>query len=131
MKYSESTKGAFKALPAGITKKFLQAFLDGEFFVSVQGRKWMLDHKSIRTFRVFRRPERSLSIYFRSGNNLVRISDHWSSGSKAFNCGNIASCRWRLSGSSARTVLKFDETLSKGNLEGGFIKIAQLKHNYR
>jgi hypothetical protein len=59
----------------------------------------------------------NLSVYMESEDLLLRISDHWSSGSDVRNCGSIKTCNWQLR-TKTHTVLRF----KKHRMQGGFCK---------
>ena len=63
----------------------------------------------------------NLSIYLESDDLLIRISDHWSSGSAVRNCGSIKTCEWQLHARS-NTVIRFKNS----RVQGGFCKKTQL-----
>ena len=68
---------------------------------------------------------RGRSYYYRQGESIIRISDHWSKSqytkSKKLNCGFIASCYWtNLNG------IKF--TYQSQNLIGGICKLTDFRY---
>ena len=68
----------------------------------------------------------SVSIYYRSGDYLLRISDHWSESNLSVKqCGNIRSCYWRLKGMTHQ----FSRLNGSDNkFQGGIIKMSDLEY---
>lgn len=66
--------------------------------VVIDGKEYVLDHISHNPSGFFN--SRGLSVYFRVGKSIVRISDHWAASPEAFarsrklNCGHISGKQW-------------------------------------
>lgn len=92
----------FQPLDVSTSKKLL-SFINSRKFVTmdipkieINGLTYIFEYRSINYNS--RLKSRSNSFYYRQGDNIVRISDHWSRSqyplSKKLNCGFIASCYW-------------------------------------
>lgn len=72
--------------------------------IAVDGVEYVLDHISHNTNAFWR--SRGLSVYYRVGRSVIRISDHWSKTnhhprSRKLNCGAIAGAWWELADTTA------------------------------
>lgn len=106
MKYYENTKADFKAVSAKLAEKLFNVATErkglkvGET-IKIDGKNYTLDYVSISSYNAYF-GTRGISIYYRHGNSVIRISDHWSDSGDVFkrsnklNCLWIASCYWRL-----------------------------------
>lgn len=75
--------------------------------VTIDGVDYTLDFISHNTSAFFR--SRGLSVYFRTGRSVIRISDHWSRSShfersRKLNCGSISGKTWEIENKSGRKV---------------------------
>lgn len=82
--------------------------------IEIEGKTYRLDHISRNSSRFFQ--SRGLSIYFRTGRSVIRISDHWGASvgnekSRKLNCGSISGKFWTLAGPTDR--LSFDRWAGK------------------
>lgn len=87
--YWSGTSATWRALPLSWVRGLLRARrAEIGSPVTLGNHVYRLDHKSASSW------------YWVSedGTHLVRLSDHWSSGSSSVNCGRIKDCRWRLEG---------------------------------
>lgn len=100
--YHQHTRATFNPLDREVARALLKFAAQRSAVgrtIELGGRVYTLEHIS-RTTSAFWR-SRGLSIYFRSGRSVVRISDHWSQSrhhrrSRKLNCGHIASCFWSI-----------------------------------
>lgn len=85
--YFISTSATWRALPLPWVRALMTARKqDISTAVRLGNHHYQLDYKSRSSW------------YWVSadGRFLIRLSDHWSSGSSSINCGRIRDCRWRL-----------------------------------
>ncbi len=96
-RYFKYTDTDFKAIDPGLAEKLFRAAYRGEIAkggkIEIDGTEYTLDYVS--------RGDGSESYYFRTGNSIVRISDHWSktpgmADERKFNVGNIRTSYWGL-----------------------------------
>lgn len=69
--------------------------------IELYGETYTLDYVSQSHTTYYSQPQRSLSVYFRVGRSVVRISDHWASSrhhprSKKLNCTDIDGHEWHI-----------------------------------
>lgn len=89
----------FKQIPNDLANKLL-AFVDRRNLgksTEIDGVSYTLDHISQNSSKFWK--SRGLSVYFRAGRSVIRISDHWSKStgndrSRKLNCGFIGDCQW-------------------------------------
>jgi len=99
----------FTEIPADIANQ-LVAFIDRRNLgraIEIDGTSYTLDFISHNTNAFFQ--SRGLSVYFRAGRSVIRISDHWSSStgferSRKLNCGSISGKQWNIDNRSGRKV---------------------------
>ena len=106
--YYRNTLADFSVISPELTEALFlastgrKALKEGES-IEIGGRTYTLDHISFSAYNPFFR-QRGLSIYYRTGDSIVRLSDHWSNTGSTFvksrklNCGRISSCLWNLNG---------------------------------
>lgn len=75
--------------------------------IDIEGETYTLDYISQNSNRFFQ--SRGMSVYYRVGRSVVRISDHWSASnhhprSRKLNCGSISGQFWGIDNSSANTL---------------------------
>lgn len=77
--------------------------------ITIDGKIYTLDHISQSSSQFFQ--SRSISIYFRTGRSIIRISDHWSRSnhhpkSRKFNCGSLGGhfCQWVIDDKTPTTL---------------------------
>lgn len=75
--------------------------------IDVAGETYTLDYISQNSSRFFQ--SRGISVYFRVGRSVVRISDHWCQSnrhdrSRKLNCGSISGQFWRIENRDAGTL---------------------------
>lgn len=68
----------FRQIPAKLATQLLDFVHQRNIgkSVNIDGQRYTLDHISKNSSKFYR--GRSLSIYFRTGRSVIRISDHWS-----------------------------------------------------
>lgn len=97
----------FKPIDPALAKKLL-AFVGRPNLghaVEIDGVTYTLVYISQNSSAFFR--SRGLSVYFKTGRSIVRISDHWSESigndrSRKLNCGSISGKIWVMAGATAR-----------------------------
>jgi len=139
--YYDNTMGKWSGLSADEIKAFMSAYLawrrkrvkmNG---IMVNGKEYVIDYQSEKKNSFFR--SRGFSYYFieKGTDNIIRISDHWSSTgtkyprSKKLNCGRIASCYWTLNGGDVVSLKlpgeKYDSMLAGGKIAArDFVKFS-------
>lgn len=73
--------------------------------VEIDGKSYTLVFISKNSSAFFR--SRGLSVYFKTGRSIIRISDHWAASvgndkSRKLNCGGISGNRWIMTKSAPR-----------------------------
>ena len=101
MTYHKDTRAEFRPLDRAVAKVLVE-FASGRRVgktITVEGQDYTLTHIS-ESYNAFWH-SRGLSVYYRRGRSVVRISDHWSRSrhhqrSRKLNCGPIATCFWTI-----------------------------------
>lgn len=89
--------------------------------IKLGNHTWFLNFISVNGYW------KSVSIYYRSGDYLLRISDHWSESNTSIKtCGFIRSCYWCLKGNTVQPVYLKN---SNNKFQGGIIKMSDLEYN--
>lgn len=96
------TRGVFRPLDASVARELIEFSCSSRNVgksVDVLGKTYTLEHISRSTSAFWK--SRGISLYFRTGRSVVRISDHWSETngmdrSRKFNCGKIGSSFWKI-----------------------------------
>lgn len=96
----------FKHIDSNLAKALI-AFIDRRNLgksVDVDGKSYRLDYISHNSSAYWQ--SRGLSVYFRCGRSIIRISDHWSQSngfdrSKKLNCGSISGKWWTIENAGA------------------------------
>lgn len=91
----------FKQIPADLARHLI-SFVDRRNLgksIDIGGKAYTLDHISHNTSAFWR--SRGLSVYFRTGRSVIRLSDHWSKSngferSRKLNCGLISGQDWQI-----------------------------------
>lgn len=88
----EKQMATFKHIPYQLAKQLVDFACSRNIgkIINVDGKDYQLDHISAKCSAFFR--SRSVSIYYRVGRSVIRLSDHWSASkffprSKKMNCG--------------------------------------------
>ena len=104
--YHLSTKGTFNVVSTNKLKRLWRALLKQGFKLETasKGDIYIFENKQYEFSFYSEGRYGSLSIYFIiNDKQLLRLSDHWSKGSKKIitkTCGFISSCYWELQGNS-------------------------------
>ncbi len=96
-RYFKATNADFNVIDSGLAEKLYSAAMEKQISagekIEVGGVEYTLDYVSIKSAD-------SISIYYRSGNSVIRISDHWSEtpalSDNKFNVGPVRSSYWTL-----------------------------------
>ena len=134
--YYNGSRGRFKPICSNWVKKIIrnselritehrEAYSPttyvGEITKKLGNHVWSLNFISVNGYW------RSVSIYYRSGDYLLRISDHWSESNTSIKtCGFIRSCYWCLEGNTVQPVSLKN---SNNKFQGGIIKMSDLEYN--
>lgn len=102
----------FQEIPAPLAMALID-FIDRRNIgksIEFEGVEYVLDFISHNTSAFFQ--SRGLSVYFRTGRSVIRISDHWSASnhnarSGKLNCGLISGKRWEIDNRSTRKLACF------------------------
>jgi len=135
--YYDKTTGTWEGLSRNETMEFLKEYIawrrkrNKPEFIEVGGKKYKVDYQSEKKNAFFQ--SRGFSYYFieNGTDNIVRISDHWSSTgdrfpkSRKLNCGMIASCYWDLDGGD-KVDVKIPGEKYSSSLIGGKISASDL-----
>jgi hypothetical protein len=75
--------------------------------IEIDGESYLLEYISHNKNAFFR--SRGLSVYFRVGDDVIRISDHWAASnhhdrSRKLNCGRIDEHVWEIDNATADTL---------------------------
>lgn len=118
------TSAAFKPIPITLANKLL-AFLDRRNLnksIEIDGKSYELIFISQNSSAFFK--SRGLSVYFKTGRSIIRISDHWAQSigndrSRKLNCGSISGKSWVMSAAAPRVYCskyagKFDWVMLAG-----------------
>ena len=138
--YFDCSKGQFKEVAPAIAKQLIKVldlsiehkeFTDfgiceleksikynEEAFIMLYGKRWDLNFVS------YSQRWDSLSVYFSDGESLIRISDHWSEGSKVNNCGKIRSCFWTLK--KAKYSRSYAVTTQRKKVQVGITRFSEM-----
>lgn len=91
----------FKPVSASLARELISATAGRSIgkSIDIDGQSYTLDHVSRSNHRLFK--SRGISIYWRVGRSVIRISDHWStsrhfSKSDKLNCGSISGKYWDI-----------------------------------
>jgi hypothetical protein len=136
--YYEGTYGDWEGMSKEEALEFMKQYLlyrkgkRKNSVIDVNGKHYTVDHESQKKLAKYR--SRSNSFYFVSadGNELVRISDHWSSTGNAYpksqkmNCGQINTCVWNVQNPDAFNIYLPGERYS-GRFVGARINLSDLK----
>lgn len=106
----------FKPIDPVLAQKLL-AFVDRrnlEKAVEIDGTTYTLVYISQNSSAFFQ--SRGLSVYFKTGRSIIRISDHWAKSvgndkSRKLNCGSISGKTWIMDGETQR--ISFDKYSGK------------------
>jgi hypothetical protein len=101
------TTAKFKPIPRETANRLI-GFIDRRNLgksTEIDGKTYTLDFISHNSNAFFK--ARGLSVYFRVGRSIVRISDHWAASvgnerSRKLNCGSISGKSWTMDGASER-----------------------------
>ena len=144
LNYFQCSTGSFEPLSPKLTQRFWDVLslvrpefswdtLDGEYRLEYPKNVkpvTMNGHRFDFNFLSFNKRWGSISCYWVSSDKkfLVRLSDHWSSGSRfGTNCRRIRNCLWRLRKSKAKG--EFPWLINYEFIEGGIIAFNKLKEN--
>lgn len=132
--YFECSEGQFQEVAPAIAKQLLENldiqlvydYMDVEenikyndkAFVMLYGKRWDLNFVS------YSQRWGSLSVYFSDGESLIRISDHWSYGSKVNNCGNIRNCYWTFK--KAKSSRSYVVTTQRKRVQVGITRFSEM-----
>lgn len=99
----------FKQIPDSVAMQLLEFATRPRIgkSIEIEGEIYTLDFISQNSNRFFQ--SRGLSIYYRVGRSVVRISDHWSQSnhkprSRKLNCGSISGQSWGIDNASPDTL---------------------------
>lgn len=138
--YFDCSKGQFKEVAPAIAKQLIKVldlsiehkeFTDfgicelqtvvkcnEKAFVTLYGKRFEFIHKS------YSKRWDSLSAYFSDGESLIRISDHWSDGSKVNNCGKIRRCFWTIK--KAKSSRSYAVTAQRKKVQVGITRFSEM-----
>lgn len=121
--YFVSSRGVFQPLP----RKVLDAVLTLRPEITLNGRRWFLNHVSYSCYDFEEEPTPS-SIYYVSedGQWLIRASDHWCVSRNnirvaSHRCKRIANCHWEIPRKAVRE--------GRGMFLAGIAKFSDLVEN--